>query len=96
MVNAITSGDILSAEQLKRHSKVYAGPGAGKTYFLVENVKNNLQQSIYKTIIPRNVRLAEAPSHGLPINVYDTKSAGAESYRLLAEEVIHREDEEWL
>ena len=40
MVNAITSGDILSVEQLKRHSKVYAGPGAGKTYFLVENVKN--------------------------------------------------------
>lgn len=40
MVNAITSGDILSAEQLKKHSKVYAGPGAGKTYFLVENVKN--------------------------------------------------------
>lgn len=40
MVNAITSGDILSAEQLERHSKVYAGPGAGKTYFLVENVKN--------------------------------------------------------
>ena len=40
MVNAITSGDILSAEQLKRHSKVYAGTGAGKTYFLVENVKN--------------------------------------------------------
>ena len=40
MVNAITSGDILSSEQLKRHSKVYAGPGAGKTYFLVENVKN--------------------------------------------------------
>lgn len=40
MVNAITSEDILSAEQLKRHSKVYAGPGAGKTYFLVENVKN--------------------------------------------------------
>ena len=35
MVNAITSGDILSAEQLKKHSKVYAGPGAGKTYFLV-------------------------------------------------------------
>ena len=62
---------------------------------VVENVKNNLQQSIYKTIIPRNVRLAEAPSHGLPINVYDSKSAGAESYRLLAEEVMHREDEEW-
>lgn len=62
---------------------------------VVENVKRNLHQSIYKTIIPRNVRLAEAPSHGLPINVYDTKSAGAESYRLLADEVMHREDEEW-
>lgn len=37
---------------------------------VVENVKNNLKQSIYKTIIPRNVRLAEAPSHGLPINLY--------------------------
>lgn len=40
MVNVITSGDILSAEQLKKHSKIYAGPGAGKTFFLVENVKN--------------------------------------------------------
>ena len=62
---------------------------------VVENVKNNLSQTIYKTIIPRNVRLAAAPSHGLPINRYDSKSAGAESYRLLAEEVMHREDEEW-
>ena len=62
---------------------------------VVENVKNNLNQKIYKTIIPRNIRLAEAPSHGLPINVYDPRSTGAESYRLLAEEVIHRGDEEW-
>ena len=62
---------------------------------VVENVKNNLEQTIYKTIIPRNVRLAEAPSYGMPINLYDTKSAGAESYRLLAEEVIHRGEEEW-
>ncbi len=60
---------------------------------VVENVKNNLKQSIYKTIIPRNVRLAEAPSHGLPINLYDGKSVGAESYRLLADEVIEREEE---
>ena len=58
---------------------------------VVENVKDNLKQNIYKTIIPRNVRLAEAPSHGLPINLYDSKSAGAESYRLLAEEVIDKE-----
>lgn len=57
---------------------------------VVENVKDNLNQTIYKTIIPRNVRLAEAPSHGQPINIYDSKSAGAEAYRLLAEEVIER------
>lgn len=61
---------------------------------VVENVKNNLNQSIYKTIIPRNVRLAEAPSHGLPINIYDPRSAGAESYALLAEEVLHRGEDE--
>lgn len=56
---------------------------------VVENVKSNLRQNVYKTIIPRNIRLAEAPSHGLPINLYDSKSAGAESYRLLAEEVAN-------
>lgn len=55
---------------------------------VVENVKDNLNQNIYKTIIPRNVRLAEAPSHGLPINLYDKKSSGAEAYHLLADEVI--------
>lgn len=60
---------------------------------VVENVKNNLNTTnIYKTIIPRNIRLAEAPSHGKPINLYDKKSTGAESYRLLAEEVIERKD----
>ncbi len=59
---------------------------------VVENVKNNLNTTIYKTIIPRNIRLAEAPSHGLPINLYDPKSTGAESYRTLAREVIERED----
>ena len=59
---------------------------------VVENVKDNLNQNIYKTIIPRNVRLAEAPSYGQPITVYDPKSSGAESYRLLADEVINRED----
>ena len=59
---------------------------------VVENVKENLNQNIYKTIIPRNVRLAEAPSYGQPITIYDPRSAGAESYRLLAEEVLNRED----
>ena len=61
---------------------------------VVENVKGNLNQNIYKTIIPRNVRLAEAPSYGMPITKYDTKSTGAESYRMLAEEVIHRGEEQ--
>lgn len=59
---------------------------------VVENVKGYLKQNIYKTIIPRNVRLAEAPSHGLPINIYDSRSAGAEAYRMLAEEVIANAD----
>lgn len=62
---------------------------------VVENVKSNLNQKVYKSIIPRNVRLAEAPSYGMPITKYDAKSTGAESYRLLAEEVIHRGEEEW-
>ena len=57
---------------------------------VVENVKDNLNQTIYKTIIPRNIRLAEAPSHGLPINIYDSRSAGAESYRMLAQEVMSK------
>ena len=61
---------------------------------VVENVKENLQQNIYKTIIPRNIRLAEAPSYGMPINLYDPKSTGAESYMLLADEVIHKGEEE--
>ena len=60
---------------------------------VVENVKNNLDQNIYKTIIPRNVRLAEAPSYGMPINLYDPKSKGTESYLLLAEEVINKGEE---
>ena len=55
---------------------------------VVESVKASLKENVYKTIIPRNIRLAEAPSHGLPINMYDSKSVGAESYRLLAQEVI--------
>ena len=59
---------------------------------VVENVKDNLQQNIYKTIIHRNIRLAEAPSYGLPINKYDPKSTGAESYMRLADEVIEREE----
>ena len=55
---------------------------------VVDNVKNNLDQIIYNTVVPRNVRLAEAPSFGLPINLYDSRSTGAEAYRQLADEVM--------
>lgn len=55
---------------------------------VVENVKSVLNQRIFNTVIPRNVRLAEAPSFGMPINKYDPKSAGAESYAKLADELI--------
>jgi chromosome partitioning protein len=58
---------------------------------VVENVRSNLQQNIYNSIIPRNVRLAEAPSHGLPISIYDPKSAGADAYRDLAAEVMKQD-----
>ncbi|MCR5227448.1 MAG: AAA family ATPase [Eubacterium sp.] len=55
---------------------------------VVQNVKENLDELIYNTVVPRNVRLAEAPSFGLPINLYDPRSSGAEAYRNLADEVI--------
>ncbi len=58
---------------------------------VVEEVKRSLAQNVYRTIIPRNVRLGEAPSHGLPIHLYDPRSKGAEAYALLAEEVMEKE-----
>ena len=79
-------------KRLKMEGVVFTMYDARTNLQVVENVKENLNHNIYKTIIPRNVRLAEAPSYGQPITIYDPKSAGAESYRLLAEEVINRED----
>ena len=58
---------------------------------VVESVNSYLDRKVYKSIIPRNVRLAEAPSHGLPVNLYDPKSSGAEAYRNLAEEVMKKD-----
>lgn len=55
---------------------------------VVENVKEVLEHKIFDTLIPRNIRLAEAPSYGMPITQYDPKSTGAESYLKLAEEII--------
>jgi len=58
---------------------------------VIEEVKKYFQQKVYQTIIPRNVRLSEAPSHGQPIISYDPKSKGAEVYLELAKEVISLE-----
>ena len=55
---------------------------------VVENVKQNLDEKIFDTVIPRNIRLAEAPSFGQPITTYDPKSAGSTSYIALAKEII--------
>ena len=60
---------------------------------VVENVKSHLSQRVFKTVIPRNIRLAEAPSYGTPINLYDPKSAGAEAYMSLAKEIVDRKED---
>ena len=60
---------------------------------VVQEVKKYFRSRVYGSIIPRNVRLSEAPSHGLPINVYDPRSTGAEAYRKLAEEFIEWNEE---
>lgn len=57
---------------------------------VVDEVKRHFSKEIYKTIIPRNIRLSEAPSHGKPIIFYDPKSRGAEVYSELAMEVLKR------
>ena len=60
---------------------------------VVEDVKKYFRNKVYRTIIPRNVRLSEAPSFGLPIILYDPKSKGAECYLDLAREVIDYSEE---
>ncbi len=55
---------------------------------VVDEVKKYFKEKVYRTIVPRNVRLSEAPSHGKPVMVYDRRSRGAEAYRELAEEVM--------
>lgn len=57
---------------------------------VVAQVKKHFKSKVYATAIPRNVRLGEAPSHGLPIHMYDTRSIGADSYRRLAQEILQR------
>ena len=57
---------------------------------VVNNVKENLSQYVFETVIPRNIRLAEAPSYGEPISEYDPKSIGSKSYINLAKELINK------
>ncbi|HHT70559.1 MAG TPA: ParA family protein [Firmicutes bacterium] len=60
---------------------------------VVDEVKKYFRDRVYRNIVPRNVRLSEAPSHGKPIMVYDPRSRGAEVYKDLAKEVMEREGE---
>ncbi len=55
---------------------------------VAEEIRRHFSDRVYQTVVPRNVRLAEAPSHGRPILAYDIKSRGAEAYLALAREVM--------
>ncbi len=59
---------------------------------VVEDVKENLDLYLFEQVIPRNVRLAEAPSYGEPVDIYDWKSNGAKAYKKLAKELIRKND----
>ena len=89
-INALTAADTVL---VPIQCEYYALEGLNQVLKVVESVKSSLNRTIYKTIIPRNVRLAEAPSHGMSINLYDSRSTGAESYRMLAAEVMSRGEE---
>ena len=60
---------------------------------VVADVRAHMGEAVYETIIPRNVRVSEAPSHGKPVLLYDFKSAGSQAYLRLAAEIIRRERE---
>jgi chromosome partitioning protein len=65
-------------------------PRMNLTQQVADEVRAHFADRVYRTTIPRNVRLSEAPSHGKPILLYDTRSAGCLSYQALAEELLHR------
>ena len=58
---------------------------------VVDEVRSVFGELVYKTVVPRNIRLAEAPSHGKPIFLYDIRSRGAEAYLSLAKEFVENE-----
>ena len=61
---------------------------------VVQDVRSNMGDAVYETIIPRNVRLAEAPSHGTPVMYYDKSSLGSKAYLGLAGELLRREEQQ--
>ena len=61
---------------------------------VAQDVRSVLGDRVYKTVIPRNVRVSEAPSHGKPVLLYDSKCAGSQAYIRLASEIIKREHKE--
>ena len=58
---------------------------------VADDVREHFGDKVYKTVIPRNVRVSEAPSHGKPVMIYDLNCPGSKAYLSLASEVIHRE-----
>lgn len=60
---------------------------------VVKEVQDYFEDKVYKTVIPRNVRLSEAPSYGMPITVYDPKSKGAKCYEKLVKEILKKNEE---
>ena len=59
---------------------------------VVNEVKEYFKGNVFKTAIPRNVKLSEAPSYGMPINTYDAKSSGAQAYYKLADELVEKQN----
>ena len=68
-----------------------AAPGAGFLAQVMADVRHFLGDKVYETVIPRNVRISEAPSYGKPALLYDLRCAGSQAYLKLASEVIRRE-----
>lgn len=58
---------------------------------VADEVRENLSDTVFKTMIPRNVRLSEAPSHGKPVILYDVQSTGSQAYVKLAEEILNKD-----
>ena len=98
-------GQLINTIELVRHStnKSLHTEGALLTMYdvrtnlsnqVVKEVKKYFDNKVYKNIIPRNVKLSEAPSYGMPITVYDPRSKGAKSYEKFAKEFLKNNDDE--